>query len=141
MEIMDLPFHPMLVHFPIALFITACGLQILGLTIKKDSLTQTAFIVYIVATLMTPIAVVTGWLEANEHHLHHRVLDLHRFFAFMTMGGSLISIPILFVIRKKIRSQFDVVFLLIFLFIVILIALTAYNGGRLVFDYGVGMKE
>ena len=44
--------HPMIVHFPIALFIIALGLDILSFVIKKETFHHSALTLYVIAALM-----------------------------------------------------------------------------------------
>ena len=87
--------HPKVIHFPIALFIGAMGMEVLSLILKKDNLHRTALHMYILATVITPFAVLTGLQEAEHLHLSHPILTIHRNFALLTMWGSLVSLPIL----------------------------------------------
>ena len=59
---MELPshLHPMVVHFPIALFIMALFFEVIGLVFKNDNFHQTAIYLYVSATLMMPLVVRTG---------------------------------------------------------------------------------
>ena len=52
--------HPMVVHFPIALFIAALGFDVSGLIFKKPNWHRTAVHLYILATLLTPLVLRTG---------------------------------------------------------------------------------
>ena len=137
----DLHLHPMLVHFPVALFVTACGLHILDLFLKKEKWCQSAWNIFIVAIFITPLAILTGLEEAEEHHLHHHVLDLHKMFAFFTAGIAVLSLPLLVFLRKKSLPVFNQIFLAFLLVITVTVSCTAYNGGRLVYEYGVGVGE
>ena len=78
--------HPKLVHFPIALFTSAMGLEVLSLCFKKESLHRTAVHIYILAALISPLVVLTGLQDAQHLHLNHPVLTIHRNFALLTMG-------------------------------------------------------
>ena len=73
MELSSLPYvqliHPKVIHFPIALFIGAMGVEALSLIFKKDNLHRTALHMYILATVMTPFVVLTGLQEAEHLHL------------------------------------------------------------------------
>ena len=108
MELSSFPYvqllHPKVIHFPIALFIGAMGMEVLSLIFKKDNLHRTALHMYIFATVITPFVVLTGLQEAEHLHLHHPVLTIHKNFALLTMWGSLVSLPILWLAKKKARK-------------------------------------
>ncbi len=133
--------HPRVIHFPIALFVSAMGLELLSLILKKDSLHRTALDIYILATIITPFVVLTGLQEAEYLHLNHPVLTIHRNFGFLTMWTSLISLPVLGIVHKQIPQMFKGVFLFFLLIIAIFVTVTGHNGGRMVYEYGVGMEE
>ena len=78
-----IPFHPKLVHFPIALFMTAFLFEILGRFLKKDMLSQAAVLIYCFAAALTPVVVYSGLMEAARLNLHHPVLAQHKKFAFL----------------------------------------------------------
>ena len=142
MATMDLPLHPMLVHFPIALFISALGLEILARILQKDTLHKAAFYLFILATVATPFVVLTGLEEADEFHLvKHPVLNLHRNFAFLTMWTSFLGLLSLWFVQKRLAYFFRNAFLLFLFIIVGFTILTAYNGGRLVYEYGIGVDK
>jgi uncharacterized membrane protein len=132
--------HPKLIHFPIALFLSAMGLEVLSLVFNKESLHRTALHIYVLAALTTPLAVLTGLQDAKHIHLNHPILTVHKNFAFLTMWGSLASLPILWLIRKN-AKVFRVVFLIFTLIIVTFVTITGHNGGRMVYEYGVGVEE
>ena len=133
--------HPKMVHFPIALFIGAMGMELLSLILKKERLHRTALDMYILATTITPFVVLTGLQEAAHLHLNHPVLTVHKNFGLLTMWTSLISLPIFWIVNRQNRKIFRVVFLAFLLVIVTLVTVAGHNGGRMVYEYGVGMEE
>ena len=133
--------HPMVVHFPIALFISALGLEVLSILLKKESLHQTAIQIYVVAALLTPFVVKTGLWEEQEHQIHHPVLELHEQFAFITMWTSLVSLAILWIFHHKIKKYFRIIFFVFLEMVVASVSIAAYNGGRMVYEYGIGVEE
>ena len=135
------PIHPKIVHFPIALFMTALGLDFVSLILKKESLHKTALHIYVIAALMTPLVVRTGIWEEERFHLSHPVLDLHRLFALWTMWISLMSLPVLWFIKQKFQKFFRVLFMILLIGIAGLVTLTGHNGGRMVYEYGVGVDK
>ncbi len=137
----DIHLHPMVVHFPIALFITAAVIECLSLILRKEDWHRIAVFLYIVATLITPVVVLTGLREEDELHLNHPVLSLHKQFALLTLWGSWLSLPVLGLLAKKKPEMFRWVFFVCAMVIVILVSIAAYNGGRMVYEYGVGVES
>ena len=123
------------------MFIGAMGMELLSLIFKKDSLHRTALHMYIFATATTPFVVLTGLQEADHLHLRHPVLTIHRNFALLTMWGSLVSLPILWLARKKGEKVLRFVFIVFLLTLAALVLVTGYNGGRMVYEYGAGVEQ
>ena len=143
--------HPKVIHFPVALFLGAMGMEVLSLIFsaiggsafggKKDNLHRTAFHMYIFATVITPFVVLTGLQEAEHLHLSHPILTIHKNFALLTMWGSLVSLPILWLIKKKWEKALRVIFIIFLLMLSAFVSIAGHNGGRMVYEYGVGMEQ
>ena len=133
--------HPMIVHFPIALFLIALALEILGFITKKETFHQSALTLYVIAALMTPLVVRTGIWEATKIGLSHPLLDKHRTFALWTMWTSLMSLPLLWLIKKEASKYFRILFLMFLIATSILVSIGADKGGRMVYEYGIGVEE
>ena len=141
---MDFHFHlhPSLVHFPIALFLSAFIFEIVSLYRRHKLLHEAAFYIFVLAVVMTPLAVISGLLEANEWHLtNHGVFLKHRNLAFLTLGVSLISLLLFLTQGKLSRKNGKPIFLFILLLLSTLVMLTAYFGGELVYEYGIGIEQ
>lgn len=136
-----LPIHPKLVHFPIALFFTALGFEILSLVFRKDSFHKTAFYLFVTAVLASVIAVRSGLWEAARLHLNHPVLARHRTFGLWTMWVSVVSLPVLWVLKVFNPKIFQFVFIIVLLGIAGLVTVTSHFGGDMVYEYGAGMKN
>ena len=134
--------HPAVVHFPIALFISALVLEGTSRLFKRENLHRTALHIYIFASLIAPFVVWTGLEEAEEWHLvKHAVFDLHKTFALATMWFGLATLPVLWIIKKRIAHFFRYAFLIFLILIVSFVSVAAYNGGRLVYEYGIGIEK
>ena len=136
-----IPVHPKIVHFPIALFIAALGFEVISLIIKKESLHKTAIYLYVAAAFITPLVVLAGLWEQTRLHLSHPVFSQHRLFAFLTLGVSVSSLPILWFIKKTVTKYFRVIFLLFLIAIAGLVTLTGHLGGTMVYEYGAGVAS
>lgn len=131
--------HPIVVHFPIALFITAFGLELLSLVFKKEILHQTALCNYILAILSAVAAVLSALWDGQ--HLRHPVFYTHRALAIWTLAVALSSGIILSLIKRKSKRLFRIIFFISLLVVVSLVSVTGFYGGRLVYEYGVGVEE
>ena len=134
--------HPMVVHFPVALFLSAFILEIASIFFRKETLHQTALNIYILAVAAVPFAVLTGLQEAEEWHLaNHKVFLQHRNFAFLTLGISLISFLIVVMRKKQLLGHRKKIFFIVLLILSMCVAITAFYGGQLVYEYGIGVEQ
>ncbi len=90
--------------------------------------------------MFTPPTFWSGFWEAQEHHLSHPVLDIHRNFALLTLWIAILSLPFLLATYKSRPKIFTGLFLVVLTLIVGSVSITAYNGGRMVYEYGIGME-
>jgi uncharacterized membrane protein len=141
MEHLEWNLHPALVHFPIALFVGAFLMESASLLWRKDTFERTAFHLYVLAVAMTPLAAGTGLWEAYEEHLHHPAVYLHRNLALAAVAIAPASVPLLWVLRGRNARYFRTWFMVFLCSMAVLITLTGYNGGRLVYEYGIGVES
>jgi uncharacterized membrane protein len=135
------PIHPKLVHFPIAFFITAFVLDILSWILDKEKLHESAVVMYVIAAFSTPIVVLAGLWEQWRLHLNHPVLAQHKLYAFATMWVSLVSLPVLWSLKKVSLRIFRIVFTCLLLCLSILVTTAGYWGGKMVYEYGAGVSQ
>ena len=133
--------HPRIIHFPIALFIGAMGMEVLSLIFRRDSFHRTALHIYILAALITPLVALTGLQEAEHMHLDHPVLTLHKRFALLTMWSAILSLPVLWFTHRRSIKLYRTIFLIFTLLIALFVTMAGYNGGRMVYEYGVGVEQ
>ena len=136
-----IPLHPKLVHFPIALFVTALIFETLSRLTKKTLLSEAAILVYCFAAALTPIVVYTGLSEQTRLHLNHPVLTQHKNFGFLTMWISVGSLPLLWLMRKASEKIFRNFFFLLLLILTLSVTCTAYFGGKMVYEYSAGVAS
>jgi uncharacterized membrane protein len=133
--------HAMLVHFPIALLVSSCILQALTSLTKNKAWQEAAWRIFILLTFLTPLAVASGWWEANRLNLHHPVVDRHKLLAFLTMGGNVVAWVILIQIKRRKPDIFGWSFMILNLILAILVSWTAFYGGMMVYEYGIGVNR
>jgi len=133
--------HPMIVHFPIALFIIALVFEVIGVIVKNEGLQKAAVYMFITAALITPIVVRTGIWEVQKLALNHPVLTEHREYGIKLMWTALMSLPLLWFINKEFKKYYKIVFIVILLAASALVIETGEEGGKMVFEYGIGVEE
>ena len=142
--------HPMLVHFPIVLLITACSLDIIVLLIKKDlanrqCLPLVALSVLLLGTMSAGIAAIFGDIaldKAISLGFPRGPLETHEALALITIA--VFSVHCLLRLlalwrRIPLRGRIGWVSALPGMVGVVLLIFTAYYGGELVYHYGVNV--
>jgi uncharacterized membrane protein len=145
--------HPLVVHFPIALLISAPLLVVLGLLFRKDGrgLHLAALLLMVLGTVAAFVAVETGEAAAELAdrtpevmtviQTHQRLAETTRYiFAGLTAAYALLLfLPRL--LKRDLSRRAGLVMNLVFLAAysggVLFLVNTAHNGGRLVHEMGV----
>lgn len=142
--------HPMLVHFPIVLLITACSLDIIVLLIKKDlanrqCLPLVALSALLLGTMSAGIAAIFGDIaldKAISLGFPRGPLETHETLALITIA--VFSVHCLLRLlalwrRIPLRGRIGWISALPGMVGVVLLIFTAYYGGELVYHYGVNV--
>jgi len=136
--------HPMMAHFPIALLFAALALDGAGLALKKDRLRQAALPVLALAVLGGIVAAITGDMahdaiskmtaELNE------LIETHQDFAFATLAAAVVAVALRIwaEYKKAIQGLWGYMSFVALLIAAILVGITGYFGGEIVFKYGAG---
>ncbi len=142
MEYPAIHLHPALVHFPVALFVSALLMEAASFLPhrRRESFHRSAIHLYVLACILAPLAVWTGLEEAEHEHLKHPVVDVHRNFALATLWVSWAGAVLLGLAHKRFQKYFRLVFIVFLFLTVVLVTLAAYNGGRLVYEYAIGVE-
>jgi uncharacterized membrane protein len=133
--------HPLLVHFPIGLLLTALGVDLLALTLRRPALHRVALWNLALGTLGAAAAVWSGYQAAEiaKHTFEiHQVMELHRKLGLATLvlGGVLVA----WRLWKRDRLSFRVRTMMLALMVAMAgtLGYGAHLGGRLVYEFGVG---
>jgi len=135
--------HPMLVHFPIALYMTSVLFDFGFKIFKKEDFLKTAYFLLILALLAGLAATADGLLIegiVEKTGVPEEAIDRHMIFAIFTIVfiGTLLGFR--FIKKNKITANLYNVYLALSLAGMILIGLTGLLGGKLVYEYGAAVK-
>jgi len=145
--------HPQIVHFPIALFFLYTFFETAGLLIKRDVFTKAAYLMLILGMIGAVAAVLTGnqaeetW--KNWNLASHNLLELHESFATLSLWYflALLILRTFFVINVELKNKFsNHSFKMKFGFVLLafigcyFVYQTGLNGGKMVYNHGVGVS-
>jgi uncharacterized membrane protein len=119
-------FHPLVVHFPIALLLLVPILEIAGRNIRFAYLRLSAHFILALATLGASMAAILGWCLARTGGYSGRLITQHMW------GGVVLSIVcwVCWVLRRRLR-ELSVTYGIALALGVGLVAWTGYRGGQL----------
>jgi uncharacterized membrane protein len=118
--------HPLVVHFPIALFLLVPILEIVGRSVRFTYLRLSVHVILALATLGASIAAILGWCLARSGGYSGRLITQHMW------GGIVLSIAcwLCWVLRTR-RHEPGVSYGIALALGVGLVAWTGYRGGQL----------
>ncbi len=141
-------FHPLFVHFPVALTLTGTGLLIYGALKERAEVLRAGLILLVLAGAMAVPTYITGQVarsvleDSSAFNRGLPMLDTHEDLG-LTSLAVLVSLGILAGIGlvKGTGKGTPWGLILMALAASVLIAVTAFYGGRLVFEHGIGVVE
>jgi uncharacterized membrane protein len=132
-------FHPMLVHFPIALVVIGFLAESASNFMKKEiCLTKVGFYLLIVGTLSAFFAWLTGLLFTSEMSgSAGKIRETHELFAWITLGLLLLTSVLRIVIQKreKLSKDFKWLSFILYALSAVSVTVTGFFGGNLVYSY------
>lgn len=142
--IRELPnIHPLIVHFPIALFSVFLLAEFINFFINSEGLRSAASYTLYLGTLAAAATVLAGWrAESTITHTDavHSIMESHEAFGITVLVIGII----LSVWRLKRGRKFSPIERLVHLILafvaVVVLSLGADLGGLMVYRYGVGVK-
>lgn len=138
------PLHPMVVHFPIALLFVGVFFDLCGLIVGREGLRRMGFNLLVLGFLSALAAISLGeWSEeaAETMGISEDLIRTHELFAFWTVA----AFTLLFWLRWFLQGYWDsvrnkVIYVIVSITGLVLLSITGYYGGSLVFDYGAEVK-
>lgn len=139
--------HPIFVHFSVALLMTAALLHIAAFVVKKDALklqlTYVARWNLWIGTTISVFTVVAGWAafnSVNHDEVSHLAMLEHRKWAVITFVVFVVICAWSLLMAKK-SAPISVLEVMVLLVASGLLASTAWHGGELVYRHGLGVMS
>ena len=136
--------HPLIIHFPVALLVSALLFALLAILIKnkQELFKELLFWNIILGTIGAVLAVITGLVaESNLVHNNaiHTIMETHELLGYI-ITSAFVIISVWLILRKtKMQiKEFASLTFFIALFSV-LVGYTAHLGGKMVYQEGAGV--
>ena len=140
---MDIPFHPMIVHFPIALLIICVVFEALGRILHQKHFHESGLWLLGLGLGTGVMAYLSGEQaeEAAEHAgIPESLIEMHEILALATLS----IFAFLFLFRFFQRKNFSDQMLGVYFFVALIgigsLAATGHYGGDLVYKHGAGVS-
>jgi uncharacterized membrane protein len=137
-----LNYHPILVHFPIVLWLSALLFQLLAVVRTSDELQRTVARMLYLGTLAAVATVLSGWAAENSipPGEAQRALGVHETLMLVTTSLALALCLFTFFARKNFTAQLRKVMLAGLVILATLLTIGADRGAQLVYGYGAAVN-
>ena len=136
-------FHPMVVHFPIAIIIIGFLFDLSSLFLTKvKCLSTMGLYLEVIGMLGAVAAFGTGYYFTSQMEGEAGILkDQHQLFATLTLVAIILAtfFRLLLVYQKKEESYLKYAALSLFLLAFIFVIITGHLGGKLVYEHMIGL--
>lgn len=138
--------HPPLSSFPIALVLTAAGLELLGLVWRKDFLRHAVSVNLVAAALGIVAAFLSGYGASDTAQktfiISDDVIEAHHEVGVLLLIVVFPCVAMHFVRTIALRAKllWHAAFYLLLAATVVLTVVAGYRGGKLVFEHGAGVS-
>ena len=136
-------FHPMLVHFPVAIITVGFFFDLISLLVKKDPcLSKTGYWLEIIGMLGAIAAFASGYFFTNPMEGEAGTMrEQHEFYATATLISIIVATLFRVVIGYLNKETTGMKYLSLGLFFIsfVFVSITGYLGGTLVIEYMIGL--
>ncbi|PIQ81990.1 MAG: hypothetical protein COV76_05890 [Candidatus Omnitrophica bacterium CG11_big_fil_rev_8_21_14_0_20_64_10] len=136
--------HPLFVHFPIALLLTAFGVETVLLVapaLRRPGWDGFSFLLLIGGTAAATAAVITGRMAAEtaKHSMEiHRIMELHGRLGFVVLGLAAVAAGCRLLKKDHVSARLRWIAWGLLGAACGAMVFGAHLGGRLVYEFGVG---
>ena len=138
------PIHPMFVHFTIALLSAGLLCEILARIIKTESLKNVAWWNLLLGFFAIIGTVITGLIdEESVPHTGevHEIVEIHETLGLTALGIFILLFLLRTLIRVDILKKYTTIAIIVWIIGVTVIFTGGFFGGKMVYEYGVGVKS
>lgn len=135
--------HPMIVHFPIALLLSAVALDVFGFLLKRPPLTQAGFYLLCLGCIGAIAAYLSGQLAKRSVALTpgaRTLVGLHESAALAVVGLSGLLILIRFWNVRGLQGAAVSLYFAGAVLLVAAVSITGWYGGEVVYHHGAGVQ-
>jgi len=135
------PFHPQLVHAPVALLIVSAAFELIGLALHRAWWRRAAFALLIAGALGGLAAVLSGLPageRAEKQGVPEHAVDAHEEAALLALWVGLGAVVARAAAEKL--PKLTVVSLALQLAAAAIVAIAAHRGGKLVYDHAAAVR-
>lgn len=131
-------FHPVVIHFPIALILFALALELLGVIRERPVLQEAAYYCVLAGALSAIVAAGLGWAAGSGAQFPQEVgsvsvLWLHRWLGVSTAALSVLTAVAGWAARKKPGGSAVILYRLLLVVTTVFVGVTGHFGASLVF--------
>ena len=139
------PFHPAIVHTPVALIIVGAAFELAGRALDREWWRKAAFAMLVVGVLGASLAVLSGRAAeegVEEQGVSKEAIHEHEEMALLTLWLGLGAVVTRAVAGRlgAVRPLVAGLALLLHLAAATTVGIAGYRGGLLVFEHGAGVK-
>ncbi|MEL6676946.1 MAG: DUF2231 domain-containing protein [Bacteroidota bacterium] len=139
---MSIPFHPALVHFPVAFLMLAAGLYVYHAWNNDAWSQKTAWFLHIAGTIGLLLAIISGRSAKASITFNDRLVDLmdwHETLGYSSLVFSVVLLGWFYVRGNRQEKTEKWIFALVFLLFVGLALWGSHFGGTMVYEEGAGV--
>jgi uncharacterized membrane protein len=135
-------YHPIFVHFPIALWLAALLFELLALGAKGEEMHRTACWLLYLGTLAGVVTVLTGLLAEDAVPLGpaRAVMEFHEEMMLVTFFLAVALSLFALLSRRRLAGRLRRVFLAGLIALGVLLTIGAGRGAEMVYQYGVSVN-
>ena len=140
---MTIPFHPMLVHFPIALLFASVLFDVASKALTCDSLREAALWLLGLGLLGGIVAAIAGGQAegvAEKAGVAEALIETHETLAYLTLGIMAMLLLSRLLLRNRFSTRALAAYLVVATIELVAVSATSHTGGNLVYEHGVGVN-